>query len=365
MAGNVDKKPTIYTHEDSRLRYLLGAKQVLFENGVAIERVKFDQLKGIPGSVLDWLAVTQNLHPEACGYDWPFACTTGHLRRKKAGNLIASPKTERRRKKQAAAIQEEQKKETARRYIFSSAFLVLVVMAVVGVGSAVMSAYHTTAFLIQGGKPAWTAVITGVMLIFFSGTAFTAARYFLQEKGLQRGFGFLFLIAGFTVIAYSVFSTVTVNFNQFKWVDDTKASVVVGDSELLAAHEKLLNANQEALDDTGKELERLESESGYWRNQSWRRYDEIQARIDVLQEARRELRGHRIYLEASRPELVTQAAQSRETVYSFLARLLGLPEDTARFFVYVIPACLYDILAPFALSVVLLLVDRRRKEAEI
>lgn len=366
---NSVKKPVVRLHEDSKLHYLLGTEQVLFENGVVMERVKFDELKDLPGAIADWLAVTQNLHPEACGYDWPYACSTGHLRRKKANpDLVANPKTARKRHKQAAAAiavrQEEQKKDAVRKFYFSSVFLVLVVMVIVGVGSAIMSAYHTTAFLIQGGKPAWTAVITGTMLILFSGTAFTAARYFLQEKGLQRSFGFLFIIAGFIVIAYSVFSTVTVNFNHFKWVDDVKTFVVVEDNEALVAHEKVLARNQEALDDIAGTLARLEMESEYWRNQSWRRYDEVQARIVVLQEERRELRNNRIHLEASRPQLVTQAAQSRETVYSFLARMMGLPEDTARFFVYVVPACLYDILAPFALSVVLLLIDRRRKEAE-
>ena len=353
-------KPVVRVHETSGLRYLLGAEQVLFENGKTMTRELFDTLKDADNRIQEHFKLV--IGPE---YDWPYACSTGHLRRKRASpDLVASPKTERRRRRQAEATAAEQKKEGARKFYFSSVFLVLAVMAAVGFGSAVISAYHTSMFLIQGGKPAWTAVITGTMLILFSGTAFTAARYFLQEKGLQRSFGFLFLVAGFVVIAYSVFSTVTVNFNQFKWVDDEKASVAVEDSELLAAHEKLLARSQGVLDDICAELESLEREAEYWRDRSWRRYDEIRARIVELQEVRREQRDHQIYLETSRPQLVTQAAQSRETVYTFLARFLGLPEDTARFFVYVVPACLYDILAPFALSVVLLLIDRRRKEAE-
>jgi hypothetical protein len=55
-------------------------------------------------------------------------------------------------------------------------------------------------------------------------------------------------------------------------------------------------------------------------------------------------------------------AVSQETIYDFLGNVFRIKEDTMRFFVYVVPACLYDILAPFALSVVLLLADRRRRK---
>lgn len=363
MADNVDKKPIVYTHEDSKLQYLRGKDTVLFENGVTIPRKNFEEFKDTPGKIQTMLAAELETKSVNTGFDWPFACTTGTLRRKKViPDLVASPRTARKRKKQAAAIaavqQAGQKKENLRGFIFSSVFLVMAVMAVVGIGSAIMSAYHTSMFLYQGGKPAWTAVMTGTMLILFSGTAFTAARYF---KGTQNVISFLFIIAGFAVITYSVFSTVTVNFNQFKWADGMKAAVVVGDSETLAAHERLLQDNREALDEVVGRINRLEEEAAYWKTMSWRRYDEFQALITEALQEQSVLRARRVELESSRPELVAQAENSQETVYSFLARLLGLPEDITRFFVYVVPACLYDILAPFALSVVLLLVDKRKK----
>jgi hypothetical protein len=62
------------------------------------------------------------------------------------------------------------------------------------------------------------------------------------------------------------------------------------------------------------------------------------------------------------PRLVEAEAVSQETVYDFIGNIFKIEEDTMRFFVYVVPACLYDILAPFALSVVLLLADKRRKQ---
>jgi len=379
MADSVaTKKPIvhIHTHAGTGLKFIRGTKQVLFETGVTVPREEFDRFEN--GGLVERLEELAQ-EPQNCNFDFAYGCTTGILRRKKGtADLVANARTERRRMKEAEAVIVMQKDEVQQlppnteppkeqkkaAELFSSVSLVVIIMAIVGIGSAVMSAYHTSVFLIEGGKPGWTGVMTGVMFILFSGTSFTAARYFLQEKGAQKIFGLLFIIAGFAIIAYSVFSTLTVNYNQFKWVTDQKTSTAVEDNETLAAHERLLVENQEALNDTEKRLERLEFESDYWRNRSWQRYDEFQVRIIGVQEERSVLRNNRIMLESSRPELVAQAAESQETVYTMLARLLKIPEDVARFFVYAAPACLYDILAPFALSIVLLLTDRRKKKED-
>jgi len=366
MADDVTvKKPTVHTHTGTGLRFIRGTKHVLFETGVIVSREEFDKLEN--GGLTEKLTELAQ-DPLHCNFDFAYGCTTGILRRKKGtADLVAHARTERRRMKEAEAITAEQppkEKQGKMPGFFSSVFLVAVVMAVVGVGSAIMSAYHTSIFLIEGGKPAWTGIMTGVMFILFSGTAFTAARYFLQEKGAQKFFGVLFVVAGFAIIAYSVFSTLTVNYNQFKRIADEKVSVAVEDNEALVAHEKLLLENQEALNATERRLEQLTVESQYWRSQSWRRYDEFQEQIVAVQSEQSDLRRRRVDLESSRPELVKQAVKSQETVYTLLARLLKIPEDVARFFVYAAPACLYDILAPFALSIVLLLTDRKKKRSK-
>ena len=405
-----DKKPKVHVHEGTGLRYLLGASRVLFETGVALSREEFERYKDDKDEILS----NAIIDPAQPVYDWQYACTMGQLRRKRG--TADSP---RRRKKQPGIIQEtptdeaivagvveslrrtgaqaeEEQKEAVliptvqeegiedpgmesmtyttdhevvkvqypgKSRAFSSALLILPVMATVGIGSAVMSAYHTSAFLMYGGKPAWTAVTTGVMLILFSATAFTAARYFFREGGALNVFGFLFILAGIAVIAYSMFATLTVNYEQFKWRDDEKAVVAVSESGFLAAHRDLIRQNGEALDDVNREIAMLEGEAEYWRGNSWRRYDEIQISLADARARREALRENRTELVRVLPMLTEVEAVSRDSVYSFLAGLFGAEEDAMRFFVYVIPACLYDILAPFALSIVLLLADRWRKAA--
>jgi hypothetical protein len=237
----------------------------------------------------------------------------------------------------------------------------MVVMAIVGVGSAVMSAYHTSTFLYEGGKPAWASLMTGTMLILFSGTAFTAARYFFQERGAICIFGILFVVAGIAVIVYSMFSTLTVNFNQFKWRDDAEASTVIAGSEMLASHREQIRLLEEEIDAVADELAVLRGDADYWRTRSWARYDGIQEQLTGRSKYLNSLRERRGALVAETPRLVEVEAVSQETIYGFLAGLFSVGEDAMRFFVYVVPACLYDILAPFALSVVLLLADKRRK----
>jgi hypothetical protein len=345
------------------MHVIIGREKVLFENGVLLDRRDY----------ADWSAAgtlkkcVSDMLPdrEAGGFDYAYALQTGQLRRR----LPPKPKPPAVVPKplppvpapEPVVVQVIPQPEPKAERRFSSAALMTVVMAFVGLGSAVMSAYHTTAFLVTGGKPLWTAAMTGTMLILFSGTAFTAARYFFKERGATAVVGCLFLAAGIAVIAYSMFSTLSVNYGQFKARDDEAASGAVADNEALAAHARLLEENQAELDEAVRELARLEAEAEYWREKSWSRYDGQQTALAVLREKREAIRAERKVLEAQTPALVETAAVSRETVYTFLARLLGLPEDAVRFFVYVVPACLYDILAPFALTVVLLLTEGRRK----
>jgi hypothetical protein len=366
MTDSTEKdKPKIHRHTGSGLEYLSGARQVLFETGVTMPRPDFDTVKDAENFLEHLAKAAQD--PANRDFDWRYACSTGRLRRKKnrAGGA-AHAKTERRRAGQIEHVQTtastEQKKTPVRQYIFSSAFLVMVVMAVVGLGSAIMSAYHTTTFLHEGGKPAWASLMTGAMLILFSGTAFTAARYFFQEKGAVRAFGLLFIAAGLAVIVYSMFSTLTVNFNQFKWRDDEQAVAAVEGSEALAAHREQIRILQEEIDGAVNEITALRGEADYWRTQSWRRYDSIQEHLAGRQKYLDSLRERYGSLVSETPRLVEVEAVSPETIYGFLGDIFKIQEDAMRFFVYIVPACLYDILAPFALSVVLLLADKRRKQ---
>jgi hypothetical protein len=352
------------------MQVLVGNQKVLFENGVLIDRQDYKDWTDA-GTIRKCVADLR--HDRMYNnYDYAYAVETGTLRKRqpppRKPKIPLLPETPMAAPPPPVPVEAEVRYVAEeKREPLSSAAVMMAVMAVVGLGSAVMSAYHTSVFLTQSGKPAWTAIITGIMLILFSGTAFTAARYFFKEGKAAAIVGALFLAAGFAVISYSVFCTLSVNYNQFKLQSGEAVSDAAAGSEALAAHIRLVEENQKELDELTHEIARLEEGAEYWKEKSWNRYDEHEAALAAAREKREAVRAERKALEAAVPRLAETAAateMSRETVYGFLAGLFGLPEDAARFFVFAVPACLYDVLAPFALTVVMLLADARRKRRE-
>jgi ABC-type glycerol-3-phosphate transport system permease component len=394
LPGTIDRKPTVHTDALTGLQYLLGSKQVLFETGVILPRAAFDKYtNGDDKTMLSELLESAATEAKNFNFDFAYAKSTGTLRRKKGSGTNKNFKNERIRELESVIAKQEEElekrakeefeeirrgdKETTNKIeairtvleskaekkdtplLFSSLLFVIVIMTVVGIGSAVMSAYHTTLFLFHGGRPFWISALTGVLFILFSTTAFTAARYFLCQK--TKWIGGVFALAGVVVVLYSVFATLAVNFNQFREGDEQRTVVFVEDNEALIAHERLINDNRDALAEVTERITLLQNEAEHWRTLSWRRFDEFQVSINEAYQARTELRQRQIELESFRPELITLVESSQETIFTLVARLFHIREDGVRFFVYAAPACLYDILAPFALSVVLLLADRRKR----
>jgi hypothetical protein len=303
--------------------------------------------------------------PQACSFDYAYALTTGTLRRRKGtADLVASARTEKRRKKEVQEVKEiivkEQKKKTVYRYIFSSAFITEAVMVCVGVGAAVMSAYHTRLFL-MGSKPVWAATLIALMFILFSATSFTASRYFFNMTGLTKLFGLTFLITGLAVVGFSMFSTVTVSYNQYvsAEVSSEEKQETVNTNRLLLEH------NRKEQEDAQHEIDRYEKDIDYFRTRSWREAGKLQEILNTARQRLSSLRAEEAGLIRDTPRAVLEETTRRETVYTFVARIFQVSVDFVQFLVYVIPAVFFDLISPFALSVVLLLEDNRRKIMDI
>jgi hypothetical protein len=307
---------------------IVGKKKVVFSNGQILDREEFDS-RSLDGTVESGLKLAEE-DPERNGWDYQYALETGDLLKlQEPVDLVSllAPKP---------ADPEKQKK-------FSSAFLVEAAMLFAGVGGGVMSAYHTAVFLIGSGKPAWIGWTTGASMILFSTTAFTLARIVANKLSP------LIVAFGLSVMAFSMFSTVAVNFDQFK----RREEAVAKDNE---AQKRLIEINLAELEENAAEIYRLEQEAGYWRDRSWARRDDSEASLAAARSRRRELLD--LQRDLALPEPV-------DTVYALIGRLFKTKEDTARFMAYAAPSLFYDLAAPLALSVALFLGDRRRKREEI
>jgi hypothetical protein len=338
-------------HEESGLEYILGDTKAVFSNGQIATREEFDAWIAEGGGALVRELKRLEAVPDRNNWDYRYAVSTGDLRRRRP---TAKPRGETRRTKR----KEEWQRPERRR--FSSVLLVEAATLLVGLGGAVMSAYHTAAFLVDGGKPAWTGWMTGIIMILFSTTAFTLARILANRLSI------LVAAVGAVVAAFSMFSTVTVNFNQFREREQSGEAAALESDGALAARERALELSRIELDENAAEIEGLEADAEYWKDKSWSRHDSFSEQAASARLRRRELLDRRRELEASAVALAAEAASSRSanTVYALLSRLFRAREDAVRFAAYVAPSLFYDLAAPLALSVALFLEDDRRKKGK-
>ncbi len=343
--------------------YIRGKYKVIVDSGVTIDRKVWDKLSA---EEIRQTIMNNSTNERTSGFDWKYAVTTGRLRKKPdRGNparglldteIDETPEEETSRESLLAATSRKRREEKTATFT-----MIEFVMLAVGIGCAIMSAYHTHLAQVLGGRSEWVSWFTGVVMILFTTTAFTASRVFFYE-GTPFGYLFsgIFIVMAFLIIAYSLFSTLTVNFIKYQDKDYIKVTVAEeNDRSLIGKNERVKDLEQE-IEDRRARVKVLESDAAYWQNMSWRRYDGIQKDIQKELEAISSLRER---LSAVKDD-VSEIREEAEgfDVYSFFSKLFGVDKKRVRFFIYIIPALSYDVFAPFALSAVFYLEDKRRRK---
>lgn len=334
-------------------KYIEGAGQAIFESGiVCVTRELYETFQmskeEIGALMQEWKDDSSHFK-----FDYRYALTTGILRRFQ--RKVAVPQ----QSSKAATVKTE-----ARKQLISPASIILFVMSLAGVMSAIMSAYHSTKTLQLFGRPLAVGIITGTVMVMFSASAFTAARWFWREKGLVKGFSLIFVLLGIMVIAYSMLSTLTVNYTAWSAVDEEEKTEIVENSEELEAFNIQVQLKQEELNELVAEQERLENEADWWRNRSWNRYDELSKQITANSEKVKAVRAELTSLIASKPQISSKVTEQKEDVFTFLSGFIKIKPKTLRLFMQAVPAMFFDIIAPFALSCAIYLAERRNKEKE-
>lgn len=348
--------------------YILGREFVVFSNGVtmSLEEFKTFHNKGI----LERKIMTLARVPKRLS-DYQVALETGILTPvyMPVRTMQLNPKKKKPKKNKEIIVAEyEDITEPVRpeKEIQKSSFIkpdknqvIFYTMLFVALGSACMSTYHVTAFLLYGGKPFFIASLTAFMLVLFAATGFTAARYFSEQKGLAKIFAIPFVVITSILVCYIAFSTTSVSYDQFRNEEAGNTAEVkkaIGSLELY-------NETQKSIAETERYLKSLE-------------------RVDVNNITKYALARHQRMLAAEREKLqklrdrayelkersgggsIEDKQQSIASVYDFLMELFGVNSRILRFIIYVIPAVFYDIVAPFGFTVVFFLVDNKPKKEE-
>lgn len=346
-------------------KYIEGKNKIIMESGVVLTPAEFSATTMMPkeevGALMQEIAGREDRYR----FDYQYAHTTGVLRR--------FPRKPKLPVKAAPAVEVEtvpaEKPEPVKKLqkpkvqkVVSVLMVILAVMSITGIMSACMSAYHSTKTLQLFGRPLFVGVITGTVMVMFSSTAFTAARWFWQEKGFVRLFSVIFLLLGLMVIAYSMLSTLTVNYNSWSKVEEAEKSEVVENSEELEAYEARVKLKTEELNEAVATEKSLSEEAEWWKNRSWKRYDELSTELTEQRKRVTDVRSELSSLLSSKPELASKVTEEKEDVFKFLSGFIKVQPKTLRLFMQAVPAMFFDIIAPFALSCAIYLAEKRKEE---
>ena len=334
-------------------KYIEGKNKIIMESGVLLTPAEFagttKMSKEEVGAVMQELAGREDRYR----FDYKYALTTGVLRhfQRKVENVPT---------KKPVVVEKLQKPKV--HVVVSVLLVILAVMSITGILSACMSAYHSTKTLQLFGRPLFIGVITGTVMVMFSSTAFTAARWFWQEKGFVRLFSVVFLLLGLMVIAYSMLSTLTINYTSWSKVEEAEKSEVIENSEELAAYEAQVKLKQEELDEAVTTEKAISEEAEWWKNRSWKRYDELSADLSEQRKRVTAIRSELSSLLSSKPQLASKVTEEKEDVFKFLSGFIKVQPKTLRLFMQAVPAMFFDIIAPFALSCAIYLAEKRKEE---
>jgi hypothetical protein len=199
------------------------------------------------------------------------------------------------------------------------------------------------------------ALMTGIALVIFSSTSATAAQLFIAQKGFAKIFSIPFIVVGITVIVFSIFSTLSLNYNRFISSDairaDMQDKIDRRKSELLAAQSSEdEGVSQWAMGNIDRLLSLAEQSGESWNNSM----KTIMEMSKDLSEAERQI-DEELYVETL-----------PRTFFGFMLNLQSLDQKYLfDFFMIAIPAIFYDLIAPLAMTVVLFLMGfKSKKETE-
>jgi TM2 domain-containing membrane protein YozV len=249
--------------------------------------------------------------------------------------------------------------------VVSARNIVFVAMLAVGGFCIMLSASNTTAYLELTGMAHNIALMTGIALVIFSSISATAAQLFLGQNGWAKIFAVPFIIVGATVIVFSIFSTLSLNYNKFisspaiqadmqEKIEKRKAEIIAAYQEEAAGEYDDQDVNQWAMQNLDRLLSMAESSGSSWNNSMRTIMEAAQGMAETEQRKGKTLDEvlENIYVETL-----------PKTFFGFMLNLKSLEQKYMfDFFMIAIPAIFYDLIAPLAMTVVLFLMGFKSKK---
>jgi len=344
--------------------YIIGKEFVIFSNGVtmSLDEFKHFHSKGLLAKKVVTLAkIPQRLS------NYQIAKETGvltplYLPVKAKTETVVRKKKKRIRQAEVINITPVAEEKTVVEKFFNFSInrsqIIFYAMLFIASGSALMSIYHATTFLVNGGKPFIISFVTALLLVTFAAVGFTTARYFLEQDGWSKIFALPLILITSVLIGYIAFSTTSVSYEQFRDKEAEKSSEVwkeIGSQEL---YDDMMKSIQE----TENYIRLLESKNMTGKTpEAFARHQKA-----ILNEREKlyKLREKAFAAKEKAGGSIEEKKRSITSVFDFLMEVFGVNSRFIRFLIYVIPAVFYDIAAPFGFTVVFFLSDKNILKGE-
>lgn len=326
--------------------YLPDKKRILCSNGVLFSLEEYK--KGI-----DINAEYERRAKEDRLYDYLYAKNTGVLRKKRTTAPVKASSEISQRKDNEIVFKPEvkEKPSTARFHTDSSVRFITALLLVTSLISMYVSTLHTATYLYDY-VDIFSAWLMSASVTAYNSTAFEVSVIFKSKK--RYGLTFVFITLWTMVTLFSMATTVSVFYDRFNFTETQIAEENKGfDShklslELLQKKEKDL---RESIDFKKKDIEyRQEREYATTavRNELTRLEAELQRNLTEQQKILSEV-----------PEVAETKVQRKESLFSFLGRLMHIEGGVLEFIMSTLSAIFVNLIAPFSLVAVSELLQKK------
>ena len=232
-------------------------------------------------------------------------------------------------------------------------FLIILILAFASVCSMYESTLHTATYLYDYVDliSAW---LLSTAVTAYNSSAFEVSVMFHTMK--RNFMAFIFMLLWAMVTVFSMATTVSVfydrfNFNETQIAQENKAvdSNKLG-LELLRTKEKDL---REAIDFKKKDIE--------YRQEREYATTAVRLELENLQKELQENLTEQQKLLADTPEVMEEKLQRKESLFSFLGRMVGLEGGILEFIMSTLSAIFINLIAPLSLTAVIELNKRKEK----
>jgi hypothetical protein len=220
----------------------------------------------------------------------------------------------------------------------------------ISAGCVINTVHNIYGFMNAAGASVFFAGLTAVLVSIVTSV-------FVYTAGLRVEWRAPLYTLGLSMMFFSIFCTVAVNYSAMKEADAAYALAVRYGNETL----ELERINETAIQDADAVRASLErdlavktADAEYWKTRVWRKYEERQAAVKETERDLAAARARKNTLLEERKEILRRKSANSEieqkTAFVFLSEITGLSDKTIQFFILLISGLFYDITAPLAFA---------------